>query len=112
MIELDFDDTAVRGLHEYVRRVSEALGLRGAGWYVHADEPASAYVALDGRLSRFPDRDVALLWEETRGWSAAIETHSGEDLLAVAHLDHDAVPSPETVAAWVRELFRSVRDRA
>jgi hypothetical protein len=112
MMELDFDDRAGRELHHYVRSVSHALGLRGEGSYVQPDEPASAYIALDGRLSRFPDRDVALLWEETQGWSAAIETHSGADLLVVAHLGHDVLPPPETVAAWVRDLFDPHRDIA
>jgi len=112
MMELDFDDTVVRGLHHYIRLVGHALGLGGEGSYVQADEPASAYIALDGRLRRFPDRDVALLWEETEGWSAAVETHSGEDLLVVAYLGQDVLSPPETVAAWVRELFDPHRDIA
>jgi hypothetical protein len=112
MMELDFDDSVVRGLHRYVRMVTRALGLHGECSYVQVDELASAYVALDGRLSHYPDRDVALLWEETRGWSAAIETHSGEELFVVAHCGQDVLPPPETVAAWVRELFRPDRDVA
>jgi hypothetical protein len=102
MMELDFDDSVTRGLHRYVRLVSQALGLRGECSYIQAD---SAYIALDGRLNRFPDHDVALLWEETRGWSAAIETHSGEDLVVVARLGQDLLPPPETVASWTRGLF-------
>jgi hypothetical protein len=109
MMELDFDDSVTRGLHRYVRLVSQALGLRGDCSYVQAD---SAYIALDGRLKRFPDHDVALLWEETRGWSAAIETHSGEDLIVVARLGQELLPPPETVAAWTRGLFHPHRDPA
>ena len=106
MMELDFDDRVVRGLLRYVHLVSGAVGLRGACSYVQSDDPLSAYVALDGRLRGFPDHDVALLWEENRGWSAALETHSGADLLTVAHLDRGALPLPAAVAVWTRELFR------
>jgi hypothetical protein len=105
MIELDFDDRVVRGLLRYVHLVSGAVGLRGACSFVQSDDPLSAYVALDGRLRGFPDHDVALLWEETRGWSAALETHSGADLMAVAYLGHGVLPPPSAVAAWTRELF-------
>ena len=99
------DDTVLRALRRYVRLVNEALGLTGDCWYVQADDAVSAYVALDRRLRRFPDRDVALLWEERHGRSAAIETHSGEDLLVVAYLGRDVLPPPAAVAAWVRDLF-------
>ena len=104
-MELDFDDSKVTGLHRYVRRVSHALGLRGESSYVQAEAPASAYIALDERLSAYPDHDVALVWDEHHGWSAAIEPHTGKDLLPVAHLDQEVLPPPETVAAWVTNLF-------
>lgn len=110
MMELDFDDSIARGLRCYVRLVSRALGLRGDCSYVQADERFSAYLALDGRLSRFPDHDVALLWEEHRGWSAALETHSGADLHVVAYLGHDVLPPPDVVATWARGLFRPHRE--
>ena len=106
MMELDFDDLVARGLLRYVHLVSEAIGLRGACSFVQPGEALSAYVALDGRLRGFPDHDVALLWEETRGWSAALETHSGADLMVVAHLDRGLLPPPGTVATWTRRLFR------
>lgn len=99
------DDTVLRALRRYVRLVNEALGLTGECWYVQAGDVVSAYIALDRRLRRFPDRDVALLWEERHGWSAAIETHSGEDLLVVAYLGRDVLPPPSVVPAWVRDLF-------
>jgi uncharacterized protein DUF6292 len=106
MMELDFDDSLARGLHRYVRMVSQALGLRGDCSCVQAEEPISAYLALDGRFSRFPDRDVALLWEESRGWSAAIESGGG-DLHVVACLGQELLPPPAVVASWTRRLFRS-----
>lgn len=106
-MELDFDDSVVRGLHHYVRLVTRALGLNGACSYVQSDDDTlSAYIALDDRFSGFPDHDVALLWEETLGWSAALETHSGEELLAVAYHGQDVLPPPDVVAAWVRGLFQ------
>lgn len=105
-MELHFDDSVVRGLRGYVQQVSRALGLRGECSYIHTDEPASAYIALDGELRNFPGQDVALLWDETTGWSTAIEASSGTDLLVVAHLGQDVLPPPETVAAWTKHLFR------
>ncbi|GGP68763.1 DUF6292 family protein [Saccharothrix coeruleofusca] len=104
-MELEFDDAKVRGLRGYVRQVTEELGLSGESSFVQVERPVGAYLALDGRLPGFPDRDVALLWEEDLGWSAAVETHSGEDLLVQAYFGPDTTPSPRAVARWVRELF-------
>jgi hypothetical protein len=105
MIELDFDDRLLRGLRRYVRLVGKALGLSGECWCVQGDRPACAYIAVDGRLRGHPDRDVALLWDEEHGWSAAIETNSGEDLMVVAYMGQNVLPSPRAVAAWTRTLF-------
>ena len=103
-MDIDFDDSMPRALRRYVRLVSEALGLHGESSYVQADESVTAYIALDRRLDRFPERDLALLWDEDHGWSAAIETHSGEDLLVIAYFGRDRVPPPAAVAAWADEL--------
>ncbi|MFD0201936.1 MULTISPECIES: DUF6292 family protein [Saccharothrix] len=108
-MELDFDDALTWGLRGYVREVTGALGLSGECSYVQADRPVSAYLALDGRLPGFPDRDVALLWDEEHGWSAAVETHSGEDVIVQAHFGPDVLPAPEAVARWVRGLMRGDR---
>jgi hypothetical protein len=108
-MELDFDDAVVWGLRGYVRLVTEGLGLTGECSYVHVNRPAAAYLALDGRLPGFPDRDVALSWDEGCGWSAAVETHSGEDLIVVAYFGSDVLPPPEAVAEWARGLFRGER---
>jgi hypothetical protein len=105
-LELDFDDTAHREVHEYVQRVTRALGLRGESSYVQTDEVASAYIALDGRLPSHPDRDVALLWDERDGWAAAVEEHSGDPLRAIAHLGDEVRPAPGAVARAVRDLFQ------
>ncbi|MFJ6673895.1 DUF6292 family protein [Actinosynnema sp. NPDC091369] len=110
-MELDFDDALTWGLRGYVRRVTEELGLTGECSYVQAEWPAGAYLALDGRLPGFPDRDVALLWDEERGWAAAVETHSGEDVLVQARFGPDVVPPPRAVARWVRGLLDGERTR-
>jgi hypothetical protein len=104
-MELDFDGSVVRGLHRYVCLVNQALGLPSECFYVQADTSIGVYLALDGRLDGYPDRDVALLWDENRGWTAAIEMHGGEDMLVVAGFDEDVLPPPKTVATWVRNLF-------
>lgn len=108
-MEPEFDDALTWGLRGYVRRVTEELGLTGDCSHVQAERPAVAYLALDGRLPGFPDRDVALLWDEERGWVAAVETHSGEDVLVQAHFGPDVVPPPSAVARWVDGLFRGER---
>lgn len=105
MLELDFDDSVTRSLRRYVRLVTRSVGLRGECSYVQADEVAHAYVALDGSLPSFPGHDVALLWDETHGWSAAVEQRSGGEPRVVARLDGDVAPPPEAVAAWVRSLY-------
>ncbi|MFC7613284.1 DUF6292 family protein [Actinokineospora soli] len=104
-MELDFDDRVVRGLHGYLREVTGRLGLSGDSGYVHAERPVSAYLALEGRLPGFPDRDVALLWDEDGGWAIAVETHSGEDLLVQDRYGAELVPAPDAVARWVRSLL-------
>lgn len=39
------------------------------------------------------------------GWAAAIETHSGNDLIVVSYLDTTTVtPSPRLLARFVRDL--------
>ncbi|MFE2754534.1 DUF6292 family protein [Actinosynnema sp. NPDC059335] len=105
-MELDYDDVVGQALRGYVRRVSAEIGLTGECSCVQSEPRATAYLALDGRLPGIPDRDVALLWDERHGWAAAIETHSGEDLIIQARFGPDLVPSPRAVARWVEGLFR------
>jgi hypothetical protein len=107
-MELDFDDDLPTGLRGYVRLVTGELGLTGECSYVH-DEPTGAYLALDGRLPGFPDRDVALVWDEDSGWSVAVETHSGEDLIVHAYFGPEVLPAPEAVARWAHGLLRGER---
>lgn len=97
-MDLDFDDTRTRHLRGYVRQVSDALGLSPECCCVQGERPSNAYVALDGQLPDFPGRDVALLWDERRGWSVAVET---QELFLVEHYGDDPTPEPQVVAKWV-----------
>lgn len=105
-MNVHFEDTLTWGLRCYVRAASEALGLRGECSSVQGQRPMSVYLALDGRLPRFPDRDVALLWDEEHGWSAAVETAGGNDLTAVDHLGQEVLPPPGVIVGWVHRLRR------
>lgn len=100
---MDFDDTTARQLRRYVDQVAAALGLGGESAYVDAGPPANAYVALEGRVPSFPEWDVALLWDEELGWSAALETNSDE--IVLAYLGGPTVPPPAEVARFADELL-------
>ncbi|WP_189251961.1 DUF6292 family protein [Lentzea flava] len=104
-LDIDFDDSAARRARRYVREVVAGIGLRGDSSFVETEPHPAAYVALDGRLPDFPDHDVALLWNESSGWSAAIEDRRGE-LVVVARMGGDPRPSAGAVVSWVRGLFR------
>jgi hypothetical protein len=62
-------------------------------------------VALEQRLPGFPDRDVALLWNEQHGWSVGVETSCGEDVIVLCYLGTDILPTPRVVARFVAEAF-------
>lgn len=104
--DLDFDDTAARRVSRYVRQVMAGLGLRGNSSYVESEPYPSAYVALAGRLADHPDNDVALVWDEKRGWAAAVEDASGQ-LTVVARLGGEVKPPAADVAAWAQTLLRN-----
>jgi len=106
-MELDFDDSGSRDLRVYVRQVGAAMGLRCDCACVLTEQPVSVSLAVDGHLPRYPDRDVALLWDEDTGWSAAVETGSGEDLIVVADMGPEIWPAPARVAAWAARLLES-----
>lgn len=107
-INFDFDDSEARRVRRYVRDVVGGLGLRGDSSFVETEPRVAAYVALDGRLRDFPDHDVALLWDERTGWSAAVEDRLGE-LVEVARMHGDPRPAPAEVVRWVGSLFRTER---
>src|ERR1700743_3781772 len=93
-------DETVAGLRDYVALVAAALGVGLESCAIEPYPPASAYIALDARLARFPHRDLALLWDERHGWSAGVETHSGEDLIVVAYRSGDLLPPPAAVRTF------------
>lgn len=96
---------AVAVLHAYLADVTKALGIGLESCTVDHDTPVCAYVALDGHLPGYPGRDVALLWDEVHGWSAAIETHSGEDLIVIRYFGGTSItPAPAHVARFVAAL--------
>ncbi len=89
----------------YLAEVTHALGIGLESCTVDHDSPVSAYVALDERLPSHPGRDVALLWDEIHGWAAAVETHSGEDLIILRYLGGKTIaPPPAQVARFVTAL--------
>lgn len=108
-MDWEFDDEAIRALRTYVSQVTRALGLSGECSYVQVD---SAYLALDGHLPGFPDRDVALLWDDARGWAIAVETDSAEPPFVLARLRGPVRPDPAAVAQWVDELSLTAGDAA
>jgi hypothetical protein len=111
VVDWEFDDEgAVRALLAYVSDVTRALGLSGECSFVQSDgSRLGAYLALDGHLPGFADRDVALLWDEVRGWSVAVESDSSEPPFVLARLRGPVRPEPAAVARWVDGL-RLVHD--
>jgi len=101
-MEFRGEDTWQRGLREYVRLVADTLALTGDEYHVQPNPPADAYLALHGSLASFPDRDAALIWDENHGWAVAVEARCGEDLIVTGYFGDDIVPSPLSVARFVR----------
>ncbi len=102
---VDTDEPLRRAVRGYLDEVAAALGVGLESSTIDLGTPVSAYLALDHRLPGFPDRDLALLWDEERGWSAAIESRCGEDLIVVASLDSDTpAPPADRVAQFVENL--------
>nr|QEO73965.1 hypothetical protein [uncultured bacterium] len=104
--DFDFDDAPTRGLRRYVQAVAAELRLAGECSCADPGPPANAYLAVEGNLPSFPDRDLALLWDEEYGWAAAVETRSGEPPVVIAYLGGDVLPAVTEVAAFVAALLR------
>lgn len=103
-IGTDTPEGFARGLRGYVGKVAAELGVGLESSVIDPSPPASVYIALDTKLIRFPGRDLALLWDERFGWSGAVETHSGEDLIIIAYQGGDLLPEAGDVAAFVDDL--------
>ncbi|WP_370962388.1 DUF6292 family protein [Amycolatopsis sp. cg9] len=104
MIERDGLGAAARGLRQYLLAVATELDV--PAWFCEVAVPAGGYLALDQRLDRFPDHETALLWDERDGWSAAVESATGDEVIALAYLGVDVLPSPDEVVAFVKDLYR------
>jgi hypothetical protein len=99
------DDHAFgRELHRYLAAVATGLGVGPESCVVDLLSPASAYIALDGPVLRFPERDLALLWNEAFGWSVAVETPGAEELTVLAYHGGGQVPRPSEVYAFVSAM--------
>jgi Family of unknown function (DUF6292) len=98
-----------RALRVYLADVAAAVGVGPESCTVDIDRPMSAYLALDQRSPRFPDRDLALLWDERRGWSVAVESGCHEDLLVIGELGRPAWPRPTAVRRFLDRILAGVR---
>ena len=108
LIDSDVEYRFNRGLRGYLQAVTAALGIGLESCTVDLDTPVSAYVAIDWRLTRFPGRDVALIWDEQHGWAATIEAGCGEDVIVLAYLGGDDVlPDPRHVVRFMAALRRT-----
>lgn len=93
-------------LRRYAAEVTAELGIGLESCAIDPAPPASVYIALDTTLPDHADRDLALLWDERTGWSVAIETHSGEDLIVIAQHKGNHVPDARQVAKFVAGLAK------
>ncbi|MEV7041556.1 DUF6292 family protein [Amycolatopsis sp. NPDC051061] len=91
-----------RGLRGYVAAVAGAVGVGLESCTLDAGTPAAAYIALDWRLTRFPDHDLALVWDEVHGWAAAIEDGNGATVLA--YLGGEVLPAPRAVVRFLAAI--------
>ncbi|HYS41116.1 MAG TPA: DUF6292 family protein [Pseudonocardiaceae bacterium] len=101
MIDTPDEFAFARGLRGYLAAVATGLGVGLESCAIDSLSPAAAYVALDGRVQRFPERDLALLWEERFGWSAAVEVPSDRNLIVLTYHGGDLVPPPSEIGAFV-----------
>lgn len=104
-MDLDFESAPTRWLRRYARLVERSLNLGAGGHMVSLEPPVSLYLPLDDRLGRFPDRDVALVWDECDGWAAGVESRTGEALVVLAHLASDLLPAPRAVVRFVEQFY-------
>ncbi|MFS8104512.1 DUF6292 family protein [Lentzea alba] len=95
-----------RGLTGYVHAVAAILGLLPEATWCDTGHPSVAYIALEQRIAQFPDRDVALLWDEESGWCVALETGTTDDPIALSWLGRDVLPAPAVVREFVDLIMR------
>ncbi|GLY46892.1 DUF6292 family protein [Lentzea sp. NBRC 102530] len=98
-------ELAEHGLRRYVLQIAAALDVGPeAVWSEWADAP-SAYIALEHPLTAHPGQDAALIWSADQGWSVAVESGCGEDLLITASLGGDVLTEPAAVVSFARAVL-------
>lgn len=102
-MQRDENSAATRGLRRYITLVAQAVGIGAESTYLQMEPVSEAYLALSDRLVGFPERDVALLWDEKHGWALALETHGGADLIVLGYLGLSVLPAPQVVARYVAD---------
>ncbi len=113
LIDTDLEFWFQRGLRAYLGEVARALGFGLESCTVDVDVPVSAYLAVDWRLRRYPERDVALLWDEVHGWAVAVEAACGEEMIVLSYLGGDDIlPRPHEVVRFLTAQRAGVRDPA
>ncbi len=109
-IALNDQHLAEQPLRTYLTAVGAEVGIGLESVTIDHETPTSAYLALDTRLPDYPNRDMALVWDERHGWAAAVETHSGEDLLVIAYLGGESItPEPRHVKGFLEALVQGRR---
>ncbi|MEV8443723.1 DUF6292 family protein [Actinosynnema sp. NPDC051121] len=109
MVGIEADGPEDRGLRQYLRLIARRLGVDlESCWYECAPD-ATAYIALDQRVPRHPDHDLALVWDEHTGWCAGIEVGCGADLVPLTYLGPPVLPPPEAVTVFVSDLVAGRR---
>lgn len=106
---MDIDESTPqwRRLCHYVSEVAVAVGVGPEACCCSPDTRANAYIAVEHRIPRYAERDVALLWDEENGWAVAVETGCGEDLLVLHYLSDEITPAPDVVAAFLESVVLS-----
>lgn len=94
----------VPGLRRYAAEVASAFGVSAEECSVDPGPPASVYLALTSKLPHDPGRDLVLLWDEHRGWAAALTSPRTGRAKVVAYRGGDLVPYPADVTAFVGSL--------
>jgi hypothetical protein len=102
-MDIDRDSAAARGLRRYVRLVADAIGVGPAASSVQLDDPVSVYLALDRCPDEYPEHDLALLWDERRGWALAIEVPGSVEVTVLGYLTDTLLPAPRVVADHVTQ---------
>lgn len=110
MMDLLYESPARRGLRRYLDAVTAQLGLGERCYSLDFSFPANAYVALQRRLARCPEHEVALVWDEHFGWAGAFEDSTPAGLTVFSYLTFsrrtaDLLPEPSRVARFAARLF-------